>query len=964
MYLNCEDIKDAITYEEELARLLPMIDDIAIIEYDGSNIDCSRAFAQYLDENGIDKAAVDRIVLLGSRTPKTSANQLQLNALYPKAKITIYSKYWPEVDPRKLMLCNTLVLHMGVATGMTAQLFDNKQGSGAKFVDIVNKTRVAYYASILINKIITIFDGRYVIRMNLRLEGYAKDLDAETKPLTNYCKDKQDYINLCMKTLIEKDAFFQCIDESEHGCEECPQCGNYGPRKHCPFAQRAVAKFYREGIYVPQDQRIAHQWELMAARQDYKPARIQMADDLKEGYGCKKDRQAALEIYSMYASQTGNEHCVNQIIQIAQEDATVKRIIAIPFIAQQAKEGNEDMILRLSDAFQNGEYGLPKDPIQQKKWIEQGAENGNPRFVKAMAQLYEASEDWDNSYKWYLKLSEVAPQLLDEGKLDTIEILMLTDGASPQDVTNTGEHYLYGYFGKGRDLHLAYQCLKYGADNGIAKAKGLLGVMYLEGLEVESNVSHAIDLLHEAAQGGDLLSMDKLIDAFLDEDLGYAEGEEYIDVICDRIEEGIANDNAFAYYLKAHYLSIGFRYTYNEYEAFKYMSQAAVKNIPIAQYRLSLMYEKGIGTDCNQRLSDLWLKKSAENGCFEAQGKYGVSLFESASYYDRARKVQAFKYLKSAYDQGYEDAYWCLAQCYMNGYGTDVNKALAYPLHEQAAANGIVAAQELLCEKYYYGDGEFLENDYNLCAKWGEEAIKQGAKSIRFETAYALSHTGNTDRAKEIYLELSNEGNTAAMNNYACELSDVKERAEWFKKAADLGNDYGMWNIAKYYKNGTGVEKDINKALEMFTKSAEKGHSGAMWDLARMYRYGDSVEQNGETAIEWYKKAAEKGETECLAEIAAIYRDGKIVQRDIDKAVHYYKLAAEKGNSGALCSLGKLYEYGTGVEKNIHKAIYWYRKAANKGDNDAKNCLIRLNSNWLGEDGNADDSVDDDDTNF
>lgn len=389
MLVDSANIIQVLSEEKELTRLLPLINDVAIIEYDGRSIECSRAIAHYMADNGVGLSVVSRIVLLGKKTSQTVHNESALLKIFPNAQTTVVNKPWYEVEPRELHVWNTLTFHVGVTVGMNDYMFDKKQKKGECFVNFVNKTRVAYYVCLLNNRQTSLFDCAYTSRLNLRLRSFALDTGSSNNEKTQLCKDKQDYINSCLKTLSAKDTFFQLIDEAEHGCEKCNQCGNYGYHKRCPFAQRMIAKHYREGIYVPQNDRIAHQWEVMAARQDYKPSKIQIADDLKEGYGCKKDTETALGIYYTYASQKGNEHCIDQILHIAEDDAHISPIVAIPFIAQQAQDGSEDMIMKLSDAFQNATFGLPKDMTQQREWIQQGAENGNPRFVLAMAEMYE-----------------------------------------------------------------------------------------------------------------------------------------------------------------------------------------------------------------------------------------------------------------------------------------------------------------------------------------------------------------------------------------------------------------------------------------------------------------------------------------------------------------------------------------------------------------------------------------------
>ena len=940
------DIITAITSQSELTRLLPLIGNIAIIEYDGKDVTGSLDIARYFNGHDIDPIAINRILLLGKRSRETLRNKEILSKHFPLADITIVNKRWQDIDPRELKITNTLVFHTGYSAGISDTLFDQETGNGETFVNFVNKTRTAYYACILNNSDDSIFATHFTCRVKLRLKEFALDTNSKSEAKTNFCRDKHDFITNCIETLIEKDAFFQCVEETDHGCEECNQCSNYNAAKRCPFAQRKVAEFYRKGKFVPQDDRIAHQWELMAARQGYKPACIQVADDLMDGYGCTQDIEAALEIYSGYASQVGNDHCVDQIIKITEQVPEIDNLIAVPFIAQQAQDGNEDMIIKLSDAFQIGGYSLPKDLTQQKEWIQQGAENGNPRFVKAMASMYEEAEQWTDAYNWYTKLKEVAPELLDQKKLDTAEIMMLTDGASPEEVTVKGENYLFGYFGTERDLHLAHKCLVYADDKGIAFAKGLLGIMYLKGWLVHENFNSAIHQLTNAAKEGDLFSIYTLVELHKAPDNSYHYGKRWENVLVDKIEEGISNNLPLAYYIKGHCQRIGYRYDEDKNAAFENLKKAAELNVPIAQYELSEMYEEV----ANMSKAEYWLKTAAMSGYYVAEGKYGIDLFKRSWPFDRE---ETFKFLKKAYDKGFDEAYWCLAQCYMNGRGTPENIGLAFPLYQRAAEVGILKAQETLCEKYFRGNGP-IPQDYALCAKWGEEAIKQGSKRVRFETAYSSSHIGNSERAKELYLELCNEGSGVAMNNYACELSDPKEKAQWFQKAANAGDDYGLWNLGKLYKNGRGVEKDINKAVELFTKAANKGQIYATMELARMYHNGDGVEKDINSAISWYEKAAARDEMDALIALANIYETGDNVTQDIDKAVEYLKQAAENENIEALLRLGEMHEKNSKIQ-NRFKAIYWYRKAARKGNYQAKIGLKRLNSNWIDANGNVQD---------
>ena len=945
-------INSQISQNEELVRLLPLIKSITIIEYDGEDISGTTGLYEYMLSNELSINVIGRIIVCGKKTEKLQQNINMLRALFPFVEPEVTHKEWENTDFKALNITDVLVFHMANVVGTSE--YDNYRDAGGKLHEIINQTRHAYFACYLHNYVpLWPFEDESdnCIRCKLRLTDFGTQMHSDISEPTAYCKEKQEYIKMCQETLTPKDLFFQCVDEADHGCEECDQCDDYGKMKRCPFAQRIIAGCYRNGIYVPKDERIAHEWESMASRQGYRPAQIQIADDLYEGYGCKQSKEKALEIYKEFA-QYNNEYCINRIIDIAEKCEGRERIAAIPYIAQLAKSGDEDMILKLSDAFQHEDYGLPKDIVQQEEWIRKGAENGNHRFVKAMAEMYEANNNWSDSYKWYKKLAEVSPGMVSEKKLDEIELKMLTNGATDEEIAKKGMDYLYGYYGTERDTHFAYRCLNYANEKNVPLAMGLLGQMYYYGIEVDQNTQIGLRLLTEATKRDDMLSMEKFIYVLYADKV---EDQEWTTDMINIIDREVLKNNPIACYLKGKCSRDGRLYEQSDREAFAMMQRAADMCYPPAQYMLARMYEEGIGTPSDNSLCRLWIETAAKNGHYEAEGVYGEALFNN--WRD---KHLAYNYLKKAFAQGYEDsdAYWCLAQCYMNGIGTSKDESLAYPMYIKCAEEGRVDAQVKICEAYFHGN-EFLQKEYKECVRWGEAALAQGNKSVRFEVAFSSSAIGLHDRAKELYLELSGEGNSSAMNNYACELSDPKEKAEWFQKAADAGNDYGMWNLAKFYRDGTGVEKDIEKSLQLFVQAAEEGCKGAIEDLASMYRYGKEVEINGEEAVKWYKMAVDKGDNDHLLDLAQLYLDGIIVNKDADLALHYYKQAAENGIEKALLALGEIYEKGNGVELNTHKAIFWYRKAAAKGNEVAKESLKRLNTNWVADGKIEDEFVDD-----
>ncbi|SCX87792.1 Sel1 repeat-containing protein [Lachnospiraceae bacterium XPB1003] len=95
--------------------------------------------------------------------------------------------------------------------------------------------------------------------------------------------------------------------------------------------------------------------------------------------------------------------------------------------------------------------------------------------------------------------------------------------------------------------------------------------------------------------------------------------------------------------------------------------------------------------------------------------------------------------------------------------------------------------------------------------------------------------------------------------------------------------------LAKVYKDGVTVEKDMAKAFECYKESAELGSSKGVAMVGRCYLYGDGVKRDPKEAFAWNLKGAEAGEETGIRNIAVAYDYGTGVKRDPKAAVEWYK---------------------------------------------------------------------------
>jgi len=207
------------------------------------------------------------------------------------------------------------------------------------------------------------------------------------------------------------------------------------------------------------------------------------------------------------------------------------------------------------------------------------------------------------------------------------------------------------------------------------------------------------------------------------------------------------------------------------------------------------------------------------------------------------------------------------------------------------------------------GINAYFDNDY-------EEAITRFSNcEIDSEINYYLANIYNDSTRSTFDLDKAYD---AVMNSQDSRIADVSneigkkyyigsfntinaDRAfECFIKAANMGNDKALYNVAICYNRGKGVSKDIDKAFEYYKKSADAGNVKAMCE------YGE----------------------ECLNESSNMY--------NTTIGMNYLSKAANLGSPEAQFGLGICYYNGIGVPVDYSLSIEWLDKAIQNGSKAAK----------------------------
>ena len=215
------------------------------------------------------------------------------------------------------------------------------------------------------------------------------------------------------------------------------------------------------------------------------------------------------------------------------------------------------------------------------------------------------------------------------------------------------------------------------------------------------------------------------------------------------------------------------------------------------------------------------------------------------------------------------------------------------------------------------GEEYYNRKDYTEAVKWYRKAADLGNASGQFNLGVMYS------------------------NGYGV-TQDKAEAVKWYRKAADQGRANAQYNLGVMYDNGVGVTQDKAEAAKWYRKAADQGRANAQYNLGVMYQYGEGVTQDKAEAVKWYRKAADQGRANAQFNLGLMYDFGEGVTQDKAEAVKWYRKAADQGDARAQCNLGLMYDKGEGVTQDRAEAVKWYRKAADQGDDHAQ-----CNLGWM-----------------
>jgi TPR repeat protein len=145
----------------------------------------------------------------------------------------------------------------------------------------------------------------------------------------------------------------------------------------------------------------------------------------------------------------------------------------------------------------------------------------------------------------------------------------------------------------------------------------------------------------------------------------------------------------------------------------------------------------------------------------------------------------------------------------------------------------------------------------------------------------------------------------------------------WFERAAQGGNLMAVNMVGRCFDQGWGVTRSAYMAEMWFRKAAERGLDWGMYNLATLLTLGEGgVPEDKVAAFHWFRKAADLGHVKSINMLGGFYEDGWVVRADRAMARDYYRRAAIGGDFRGQFNYARFLIQ----EGDVLGALHWLRQ--------------------------------------
>lgn len=340
----------------------------------------------------------------------------------------------------------------------------------------------------------------------------------------------------------------------------------------------------------------------------------------------------------------------------------------------------------------------------------------------------------------------------------------------------------------------------------------------------------------------------------------------------------------------------------------------------------------------------------------------GMTQYAIQNLFMKNKLVEAFSCLKNLADLGNGRAMYLIGEYYRFGWGNvSVNKELGFQYHHKGAIKGEVLCQlncayedgadrDKICEETIPKVRKLAEagdiiaedelGDVLSSINSGDESLlwlRKSASEGYWRAAMNLAEKVEKEEKISLYEYISDlDGDHAGeafnrLGNIYWGNNEYGKANEFYEKAGQAGEPWGLMNLADSYKNGTGIEKDEAKAFKLYSKALHEYNlasaDSANWCGIYCHNKGDYQQE-----VEWFQKGAECGSDWSMNNLGNCYKNGWGVTRAPGEATRWYEKAFRKNGpakgAAAKSMADIIYDNGTNEDFTILGDAWKYYKEA------------------------------------
>ncbi|STX29458.1 enhanced entry protein EnhC [Legionella beliardensis] len=640
-------------------------------------------------------------------------------------------------------------------------------------------------------------------------------------------------------------------------------------------AQRLLAN-YALSKNEPEE---AFKWFKKAAEADDTAANMYCAAAYLNGYGVKKNPEAAKRYY-IEASKNGNAIAQYTLaMHFLDSRQAQNKKMGVIWLSKAAAQGNLNAQIKLAELYVNG-GAVTKDLKKAKELVQQPATGRDPLAMFVYGQILRKEGDLPNAKEWLIKAADAQNK---EAQIALSELYM--DKKSP----------FY-------DEQAGFNWLLKAAQNGSKEAQKTIAKYYKDGKGVAANPELAKQWEEEAKKKAKdtapTIAADVAVAKWLSDGKSESFGKEYQ-------LSGIYNawNNPLALkennYNPAPHLD-----TITRQELYQpQFAMVKPADISIGEYfdiiaptLTSAASMKSSGFPRYPYLKEVENLLRAQSLVLRHEPS---SMLIVSTPYHAPDEIKPFNYLEQQTEGSEQKANF---------------QRILSQLYGQAIL-GDSSAQFELGQLYQYGIG---------VAKNIPQAI----------TYFQLAAMQQDLRAEYNLGILYLEGQTEPVN--------YQKGVQWITDAAFKGNPYAQYVLANIYEQGLVdpegrliVKPDHEQALAMLSVASSINYGPAQYQLASFLSQDNGTQlsmaaKQARTNLikRLYQGAAEQGVADAGLPLAFYYA----MDTNPEKQAQAFKVAkseARAGNPSAAILLGLMYERGISVPANQVEAMYWYQQAPN-----------------------------------